>query len=268
MKTTVLLTVLISSIIVTEAQIVNIPDPIFKGKVLADTTINSNGDNEIQVSEASAYTGSIDLDYSGVSDLTGIEAFTGITGLVCRSCQLTSIDVSANTALTLLWVKNNKLTSLDVSANSALINLLCQTNQLTVLNLKNGNNSILVQLNLSGNPDLTCIQVDDTAYANANWSGKKDPTASFSEDCNNTVIGELANGSYFNIIPNPSNGKFQLVTDDLQSAKIKIHNITGEIIYETEKKHPEIDLSFQPKGIYFISVHSEDKFYHKKLIIQ
>jgi hypothetical protein len=37
------------------------------------------------------------------------------------------------------------------------------------------------------NPDLTCIDVDDTAYSNTNWTGNYftfDSQTSFSEDCN------------------------------------------------------------------------------------
>jgi len=69
--------------------------------------------------------------------------------------------------------------------------LYCQNNQLSSLNLKNGNNTNMfdlfgVGLDLTNNPDLLCIQVDDVAYSNANWSSKKDATACFSENCTPT----------------------------------------------------------------------------------
>ncbi|MCH7534469.1 MAG: hypothetical protein IH948_01745, partial [Bacteroidetes bacterium] len=37
------------------AQIVNIPDANFKAALVGDPTINTNGDGEIQVAEASAF---------------------------------------------------------------------------------------------------------------------------------------------------------------------------------------------------------------------
>ena len=36
-------------------KIVNIPDANFKGYLLGNTAINTNGDNQIQVSEAAAF---------------------------------------------------------------------------------------------------------------------------------------------------------------------------------------------------------------------
>jgi len=41
----------------------------------------------------------------------------------------------------------------------------------------------IIKLDPTNNPDLRCIQVDDVAYSNANWSGDKDATARFSENC-------------------------------------------------------------------------------------
>src|SRR6185295_9529005 len=37
--------------------------------------------------------------------------------------------------------------------------------------------------NATGNPSLTCIQVDNLSYMTTNWSGGKDAGASFSTDC-------------------------------------------------------------------------------------
>jgi Leucine-rich repeat (LRR) protein len=64
-----------------------------------------------------------------------------------------------------------------------LINLTCQDNQLTNLNLKNGKNVKLNSRKFNNNPDLSCIQVDDVAYSNANWATAKDATASYSTGC-------------------------------------------------------------------------------------
>jgi len=113
---------------------------------------------------------------------------TALYQLYCYNNQLSSLDVSNNTALTSLRCYNNQLSSLDLSNNTALVYLWCNDNQLSSLNLKNGNNTNIYAgngfyFNLTNNPDLRCIQVDDVAYSNANWSDKKDATACFSEDC-------------------------------------------------------------------------------------
>jgi Leucine-rich repeat (LRR) protein len=65
--------------------VVHIPDPAFKAALVANTSINTNGDPEIQYSEAAAFTGSIDVHALGISDMTGLEAFTGLSGLDCSS---------------------------------------------------------------------------------------------------------------------------------------------------------------------------------------
>ena len=58
--------------------IVNIPDAIFKSRLVNNPAINTNADTEIQVSEANAFTGEINVNDSGVGDLTGIEAFINL----------------------------------------------------------------------------------------------------------------------------------------------------------------------------------------------
>jgi Leucine-rich repeat (LRR) protein len=117
------------------AQNVNIPDANFKASLVANTSINTNNDTEIQVSEATAYNGVIGCDNLSISDLTGIEAFTAITFLTCNSNSLSSLDVSANTALTVLRCASNNLSSLDLSTNTALTNLHCYSNNLASLDL-------------------------------------------------------------------------------------------------------------------------------------
>ncbi len=85
-------------------QNVNIPDANFKAALVGNTAINTNGDNQIQVSEASIFNGAISLgtfnefsEPSGlnITDLTGIEAFVSLISLNCGYNQLTSLDVSS-----------------------------------------------------------------------------------------------------------------------------------------------------------------------------
>ena len=95
MKTKNLLSIaitILTCIASAQAQNVNIPDAIFKTYLVNNTAINTNGDNEIQVSEASVFNGGIFL-YAGpgsgscflcgITDLTGIEAFVSLTYLDC-----------------------------------------------------------------------------------------------------------------------------------------------------------------------------------------
>ena len=110
-------------------QNVYIPDANFKAYLVNNTAINTNGDSEIQVSEASAFNDTIACGYLDISNLKGIEAFTALTGLSCSWNQLTSLDVSKNTALTDLNCVGNKLISLNISGASALTWLWCSGNK-------------------------------------------------------------------------------------------------------------------------------------------
>lgn len=192
----------------TAAPEVNIPDANFKAYLVGEATINTNGDAEIQVSEAAAFSGEISVNAMSISDLTGIEAFTSITILRCNDNSLTNLNVSANTALTYLdcgqnSISNldvstnttltgllcyaNSLTSLDVSTNTALTVLWCNLNSLTSLDVRNGNNSSLTNFNASANIGLTCISVSDLAFATANWGGI-DPGVEFNLECTASSI--------------------------------------------------------------------------------
>ena len=144
-------------------QNVNIPDANFKAYLVGNSVINTNGDNQIQVSEASAFNGEIYCNSMNISNLTGIEAFTALTYLVCYYNQLTSLDVSTCTALTGLSCYDNQLTSLDVSTCTALIDLSCSNNQLTSLDVSQNtaltsfycNYNQLTSLDVSQNTALT-----------------------------------------------------------------------------------------------------------------
>ena len=161
MKTTLLfLSVFLSASLF--GQDVYIPDANFKAYLVGNSAINTNSDTEIQLSEANVFDGEIDCSALGISDLTGIEAFSELTVLSCWVNQLASLDVSQNTALTQLSCGGNELTSLDVSQNTALTQLYCEFNQLTSLDLSQNNdlafldceNNQLTSLDVSQNNDL------------------------------------------------------------------------------------------------------------------
>jgi len=257
----------LAAFITAQGENVHIPDPNFKAYLLGHRDINKNGDGEISVAEAQAFTGDIECNDKNISDLTGIEAFVNIKGLFCSRNQLSSLDIGKNRHLYKLGCSGNQLSSLDVSNNTVLDELYCQDNQLRILDLSNnvhlrklhcfnnqlgwlhvgdagglevllchnnelrnlylGNNHKLIELNCSNNklisldlksgfnrrwirsnrldltntPDLRYIQVDDVAYSNAQWSGKKDATASFSE---NYVTPNIAQEQSVNIAQGPN----------------------------------------------------------------
>jgi len=149
----------------------------------------------------------LDVNSLNISDLTGIEDFTTLTRLDCEQNKLVTLDLSQNTALNYLDIDanaltaldlssnialtffegaDNQLTSLDLSLNAALTEFYCENNQLTSLDFRNGSNTLVVDFSTIGNPNLTCINVDDAAYSKANWTNI-DAQTSFNEDCSSVV---------------------------------------------------------------------------------
>ncbi|MBC8267031.1 MAG: leucine-rich repeat domain-containing protein [Flavobacteriales bacterium] len=97
---------------------------------------------------------------NSITDLTGIEDFSSLRELFCNS---------------------NQISSLDFSNNTQLFELNCSANQLTSLDVRNGNNQGLLYFSAMNNQALNCIDVDDVAWANNNWS--KDTWTLFSANC-------------------------------------------------------------------------------------
>lgn len=76
-----------------DADAVYIPDANFKAKLIA-LGYDTNSDGKIQFTEATAVTGSLGVSSSNISDLTGLEAFTNISGFSCNNNNITKVDVS------------------------------------------------------------------------------------------------------------------------------------------------------------------------------
>ncbi|RZJ71873.1 MAG: T9SS type A sorting domain-containing protein [Flavobacterium sp.] len=163
------LTMLFLSIIAS-SQIVTIPDPAFKARLLQAGIFNSiaqdaaynsividtNHDNEIQVSEALVVY-KLTLMSSDIVSLEGISAFsnlgvlncsfndfttlnlTGLGNLTNLDCtfnyQLTTLDLSGLTNLSIVNCSSNSLTSLNLSGTTNLNNLNCVQNELSELDL-------------------------------------------------------------------------------------------------------------------------------------
>jgi len=165
---------------------VYIPDANFKAYLVGNSAINTNGDSEIQVSEATSFNGSIHCGGLNITDLTGIEDFTALTYLDCGYNNLTSLDVSNNTALTYLDCGSNQLTTLDVSNNSALTDLNGGGNQLTNLNVSQ--NTALVYLNYYSN-QLTTLDVSNNTALTTLWGANNQLTTL--DVSNNTALNVL-----------------------------------------------------------------------------
>ena len=156
-----------------------------------DATGTVSGGDYCYTSEINFIT-TLNLNNTGITDMTGIEDFIALTWFECSVNNMTSLNMSNSTLLTELWCQtgnltsldvsgctlltkfrcdNNQLTSLDVSQNTILEFLWCQQNQLTSLDVSS--NTALTLLNFSQNL-LTSINVtNNTALTNLNCSSNQ-----------------------------------------------------------------------------------------------
>jgi len=102
---------------------------------------------------------------------------------------LQNLDVSNNPLLTAIDCWDNQITSLDLSGLFGLQHINCENNNLQSLDIRNGNNYILQSFFIANNPLLECINVDDVAWSNANWT-VIDPQHYFSTNCPPSAIQE------------------------------------------------------------------------------
>ena len=210
-----LLLILLCLPLMTLAQSTFVPDDNFEAYLEANGMGNGIANDDYVTTANINTVTSLNVSTNSIADLTGIEDFTALTylecfnnqlttldvnqntaltDLLCFNNQLTTLDVSQNTALTTLGCFNNQLTTLDVSQNTALTTLGCWNNELTTLDVRNGNNiSMDSNFYCYDNPNLTCINVDDSAWSTTNWTVANqniDPQQYFSNNCSGTSIKE------------------------------------------------------------------------------
>lgn len=266
MKSIITLVVLvIAFLMVTKAQNVNIPDANFKVALVADLSINTNGDGEISIAEAIAYHGSIYVANIGISDMTGIEAFPNITYLNCAQNNISNLDVSHNTVLTYLGCYNNHLTSLNVSYNTALQQLYCFSNSISILDVSYNsalryltcNNNNLSSLEISHNPALLSLYCGynqlgtlDVSFNTAmTWLECNNNLLTYLNVSNNTALNELNCGvnsiSNLNVSNNPVLHGLTCYSNPLNTLDLSHNTELGNVLCSFNQL-TSLDLSNNP----------------------
>ncbi len=225
-------------------------------------------DNSLSNLDVSHNTALVSLDCSNnqISNLV-INNNPALIGLNCRGNNLSSLNLENSVLLENLNCFNNSITHLDLTNSSVLDFLLVDNNQLTSLNVKNGNNTNVNFFSAIGNPNLTCIEVDDATYSTTNWTSI-DAQTSFSEDCAGalSVEEDILLGTV-SLYPNPSSNVFQI--NGLQEdSQIKVYDINGRVILTTVVVNNQpINVSNLQKGLYLVNVSNTKGQTTKKLII-
>lgn len=94
--------------------------------------------------------------------------------------------------------------------------------------------------------------------------------ANITIDMSTTGITKTTKNSLFNIYPNPNGGFFTINNHSKENVVINVTNIQGELIYSTNSVNSilTVDLSENAKGIYFVSVTSNNENETFKILTQ
>jgi hypothetical protein len=241
------------------SQVINIPDANFKARLLGsnsvslsatgstyNSTADTNGNGEIEVSEAAAVTG-LKLHTIGTTDndifsLEGLQYFVNLQRLWCSSNQITSLDVSMMPQLKFLFCDENAITSLilpptsgilkeiDLGANNLTSFNTAGLSNLTYLALNSNNiNSInlspltsVTYLNLSNNP-LPAINLSQNVALQRLFISN---TLISSLNCSNTSVEQVFASACPNLTSiNVKNGYFSSSDPDLLYFTFRFENL-------------------------------------------
>ena len=169
-----------------------------------------------------------------ISDLTGIEAFTALTSLLCGNNPLGTIDVSQNTALVTFQPHNNGLSSVDVSQNTALGNFVCASNNLTSLDVSQNANLYLLScgfngltsLDISQNSNLATLSVNNNQLSTVDVSQNTALTTFFC-DTNNFSALDVSNNTNISYFSCAANDLASLNMNNLSTTTLANFNATS-----------------------------------------
>ncbi len=195
-----------------------------------------------------------------------VSQLTELRALTCFGVSISSLDVSNNLNLEELYCGNNTINELDLSMLPNFERLNCSNCSLTSLNIKNGNNTNVTYFRTTSNPNLTCVEVDDVAYSNTNWIFV-DAQTSFSTDCSNLSV-EDESIELFSIYPNPANTTLFIKNNtNISIIKASLFNTIGQKVWSANGDVNAINVENFPKGIYMLTVQTNDKISSKQILI-
>jgi len=192
----------------------------------------------------------LDISYNFFTSVSYSELAT----FNCSNNTITSIDVTACPNLTALNCANNLITTANLSYNANLNQINCSNNLLNSLNVQNGNNSNLNYFNALNNPNLNCIQVDNSNFMNNNWFAGKDPIASYSNNCSSNLCQPIPiafSAPNSNLSATPMVATFNNATPNLTNYQFVWYFGDGTFI---QSNAPTINHTYTFNGVYSVAL--------------
>ncbi|HET8572620.1 MAG TPA: GEVED domain-containing protein [Edaphocola sp.] len=122
----------------------------------------------------------------------------------------------------------------------------------------------------NGPVELPCNASDSTTDV-MDWGETEDYTINIQPAATggNTGIGNISRANVLKVLPNPSNGRF-LVISGAAINILEVYSIIGKRVFAVSGpgKQVAVDLSGCSKGIYFVRVNSQNRWLTGKLILK
>lgn len=156
---------------------ITIVDPAFKTYCIQN--FDTNGDGQIQESEADRIINIDCQNYGTITSLEGIKSFPNLRELRCNGNNITNLDISGMFNLEVVWCFNNKMTDLNVTDCESLQYLHCYENNLTALNISTNikmkeleaRDNQITAIDLKNNKELTVLGLIRNKIQNIDASG-------------------------------------------------------------------------------------------------
>ncbi|HPF11236.1 MAG TPA: T9SS type A sorting domain-containing protein [Flavobacteriaceae bacterium] len=246
-----------------QAQDVNIPDPIFRfvlvnynvadfdGDGIPEDDVDLNDDGQIQVSEAESVLGiQIDLLFTdNIQSIEGIASFGNLEWLDIFGQQISDMDLSQNASLIKLYCNNNDLQSLLLPTSTNLLELTCLFNQLTSLDVSENPNLEILKcgfneisnIDVSQNLHLQTLVVDSNLLTAIDITNNTNLTSFF---CSVNEIASL------DVTQNIQLVELEAM-DNLLTGLDVSHNVNLENLWLTNNSISQIDVSQNNMLAYF-----------------
>ena len=231
------------------------PDEKFRNYV--KNNFDENGDGNLSQVERD-HVKVIDVHYSNIGNLKGIEHFKNLTYLDCHNNELKSLDVSNNTNLNYLDCSFNNLKELDIYNNTNLNYLDCSGDNLTSLDVSNNkelstlncSDNSIASLNLSNNENLFELYCGENSLDCLDLSENKNLTEL---DCNNNKLTSLDLSKNTNLTELDCSNQEYYITVIKGIREFKYSDFPGQ--FKKDKVTSQVGASF---GTDALTVDSDD----------
>jgi len=214
-----------------------------------------------------------------VSDLTAPTATDNCAGSITGTHNAT-LPITAQGTTIVTWTYDDGNGNTTSQTQNIIItpidNGITQTNEITLTANASGYNYQWLDCDNNYEEIPGANNQIFTATLNGNYAVEM----SFNEcidtsDCvniSNVYVVENDSRYLINIFPNPGNGVYEVEISNFENKKVVLYitNILGEEIktIEAESREFKINLSQQPKGIYFVKMEDKEGIITKKIILQ